>query len=98
MRFVPASDSYAETLAVRIGGDHRLVYSSDELGNRIPDFSHCGYAGADAEIPNVPIRVAVNPAEGDDGLVIQAAIDAVAKLPAGKDGFRGAVLACARAI
>ena len=37
-------------------------------------------------------RVVVKPGEGDDGRRIQAAIDSVAKLPIGADGFRGAVL------
>jgi len=82
----------AETSAVAIGTDGRLVYERDQLGSRIPDFSNCGYAGADRDIPNIPVRITVVPDEGDDGERIQAAIDAVGRLPLGNDGFRGAVL------
>jgi hypothetical protein len=64
----------------------------DAQGNRIPDFSSCGYAGADRDIPDVAVRVTVAPGAGDDGSRIQAAIDQVAALPRGADGFRGAVL------
>jgi hypothetical protein len=72
--------------------DGRLVYAADDRGNRVPDFSHCGYAGGERAIPRVPMRVAVTPADGDDGERIQRAIDHVAALPVGDDGFRGAVL------
>jgi hypothetical protein len=82
----------AETLAVTQDSNGQLVYERDEHGNQIPDFSHCGYAGADREVPDVPIRVVVKPADGDDTARIQAAIDQVAELPLGEDGFRGAVL------
>ncbi len=85
----------AQPAAVREGAGGRLIYERDQRGNRIPDFSHCGYAGADAEIPDVPVRVTVAPADGDDGERIQAAIDQVAGLPVGADGFRGAVLLAA---
>jgi hypothetical protein len=78
--------------AVSVGPDGRLIYDHDEHGNQLPDFSNCGYAGADREIPDVPVQVAISPSEGDDGANIQAAIDRVSKLPAGTDGFRGAVL------
>ena len=40
--------------------------------------------------PDVPVAAVVQPASGQRG--IQAAIDAVAKLPAGHAGLRGAVL------
>jgi hypothetical protein len=70
----------------------RLVYEQDDRGNRIPDFSHCGYMGGGVAIPDVPVRVVVAPAVGDDGPRIQAAIDHVAALPADGRGIRGAVL------
>ncbi len=70
----------------------RLVYDSDERGNRIVDFSHCGYRGGGVAIPDVPVRVVVGPARGDNGPRIQASIDYVASLPADRDGIRGAVL------
>lgn len=68
-----------------------LIYHRDELGNRIPDFSHCGYAGADEEIPEVPVCLEVEPQSGDNGPRIQAAIDRLAKLPIAQNGFRGCI-------
>ena len=69
-----------------------MVYTPDSLGNRILDFSYCGYrAGAEA-IPDVPIQVVVNTQKGDATHRIQAAIDYVATLPLDKNGFRGTVL------
>jgi hypothetical protein len=81
-----------DLIPVRVQDREKLAYSQDDRGNQIPDFSHCGYAGADTNIPTVPVRIVVKPAAGDDGPRIQAAIDAVARLPLGNDGFRGAVL------
>ena len=40
-----------------VGPGGKLVYAADERGNRIPDFSNCGYAGADRDIPDVPAVV-----------------------------------------
>jgi hypothetical protein len=77
---------------VEAGADGRLVYASDERGNRIPDFSHCGYAGTNTAIPDVRVRIRLAPVEGDDGPRIQAAIDNVSRLPLNASGFRGAVL------
>ncbi len=87
---VPTSQATAQKAAVSV--DHRghLSYAEDELGNRIPDFSRCGYAGGDRDIPNVPVKVLVKPT-GDDGATIQAALDHVASLPLNENGFRGAV-------
>ena len=78
--------------AVSEGADGRLVYERDSRGNRIPDFSSCGYAGGDREIPVAPVRVLVAPADGDDGPRIQAALDEVALLPIDGAGMRGAVV------
>jgi hypothetical protein len=80
----------AEGQAVR-DRNGRLSYAADELGNRISDFSHCGYAGADRDIPDIPVRMVVEPGDGDDGLRIQAAIDQIARLPMDQNGFRGAM-------
>jgi hypothetical protein len=74
------------------GRDRRLVYSTDERGNRIPDFSYCGYMAAERPIPDVPIRVVVPALPGDATQRIQQALDYVASLPADANGIRGAVL------
>jgi hypothetical protein len=72
--------------------DGKLIYSSDSRGNRIPDFSCCGYMGSNQSIPNVPVCVVVTPSDGDQTRRIQAALDYVAVLPADSTGIRGAVL------
>ena len=68
------------------------MYAPDSLGNRIPDFSYCGYRAGEQALPLVAIRVVVPVQAGDATARIQAALDYVAGLPVGKDGFRGAVL------
>jgi hypothetical protein len=82
----------AEDPAVTVGAEGRLKYQRDALGNRIPDFSHCGYVGGNRDIPEVPVRVTLSPADGDDGERIQSAIDYIASLPLDERGFRGAIL------
>jgi hypothetical protein len=77
---------------ISAGPDGTLVYEADDHGNRVPDFSTCGYAGSDRPIPDVPIRVVVSPMSGDETARIQKAIDYVASLPADTNGVRGAVL------
>lgn len=70
----------------------KLLYTPDSLGNRLPDFSYCGYRAGAESIPDVPIRVVVNAQKGDATNRIQAAIEYVATLPLDKNGFRGTVL------
>ncbi|OCX53047.1 pectate lyase [Mucilaginibacter sp. PPCGB 2223] len=77
---------------VAAGKDGKLVYAADEQGNRIPDFSYCGYMASEKAIPNVPVKVVVPVKKGDATLRIQSALDYVASLPADKEGIRGAVL------
>ncbi len=70
----------------------KILYSPDSLGNRIPDFSYCGYMASEKPIPNVDIKIVVPVAKGDATLRIQSALDYVASLPLDANGFRGAVL------
>lgn len=74
------------------GPDGRLQYRQTPAGDRIMDFSHAGYMGGGVALPDVPVRVTVQPSGGpDDTKRIQAAIDAVSSMPP-VNGFRGAVL------
>ncbi|MEO6567310.1 MAG: DUF6298 domain-containing protein [Opitutaceae bacterium] len=82
----------APAISVRPDATGRLVYTADAAGNKIVDFSHAGYGGGGIAIPLVPAKILVEPTGRQDGERIQAAIDAVAALPVGPDGFRGAVL------
>jgi hypothetical protein len=74
------------------GKEKQLVYQQDSQGNRIPDFSWCGYMAGEQPLPLIPVRVLVPIRKGDATTRIQAALDYVAALPPGKDGSRGAVL------
>src|SRR3954449_182791 len=85
-----AADKFGPFVAPGPGG--KLTYEADARGDRVPDFSHCGYGGGGVAIPDVPVRVVVAPARGDGGARIQAAIDFVSGLPADRNGVRGAVL------
>jgi hypothetical protein len=77
---------------ISTGAGGRLVYDADTNGDRVPDFSTCGYAGQDRPVPNAPVRVVVAPVAGDETERIQKAIDYVGGLPPDASGLRGAVL------
>jgi len=77
---------------VALNASGHLVYTPDEQGNRIPDFSYCGYMASEQPIPDVPVRIVVPVIKGDATVPVQAALDYVAALPADKQGIRGAVL------
>ena len=68
-----------------------LHYVKDALGNRVPDFSSAGYRGGGVPIPHIPTVYLVEPAEGDDGARIQAALDTLAARSLPASGMRGAV-------
>jgi len=77
-----------------LGQDGRLSYSPyTDRGDRIPDFSWCGYRGGGVALPDVPAKVILDPVlDGDDHARIQGALDSVAAMPLDEKGFRGAVL------
>ena len=56
------------------------------------DFSSAGYGGGGVAIPTVAAKFSLTPSGRDDTRAIQAALDAISKLPLGTDGSRGAVL------
>lgn len=86
--------TYAEPYpAVRLENG-RLVYTPDYRGNTLVDYSHAGYEGGGAALPNIPVKITLDPsADGtDDAERIQRAVDLLGRTPAGADGFRGAIL------
>jgi len=90
-----AAAAPAQSRLAAIGPDGRLRYTAySEQGDRLPDFSHCGYAGGGVPLPVAAVKVTIEPVAGeaDDAPRIQQAIDQVGALPAGADGLRGAVL------
>ncbi|MCX7047494.1 MAG: DNRLRE domain-containing protein [Candidatus Sumerlaeota bacterium] len=74
-----------------------LLYQLDERGQRIPDFSQCGYRSGTEPLPNVsaliPLSrwVYVSPVSGDDRAAIQTAIDSVEAMAPDANGWRGVV-------
>jgi hypothetical protein len=92
---------------VSFGKDGKLDYKpySDE-GDRILDFSQCGYKHSEVPIPDIPVVKTLLPPKsnaisvdnmnykvGEDSFEdLQAALDEVAALEPDANGFRGAVL------
>lgn len=75
------------------GTDGRLLYTADASGNKLPDFSSCGYRGGGVAIPDAPVRVTLSPtATGDDKARIQTAVTSVGAMTPDANGLRGAVL------
>src|SRR5260370_238332 len=70
-----------EPSPISTGADARLSYAADAQGNRVPDFSFCGYAEGDRPIPDAPVRVVVRPIAGDTTPRIQKAIAYASTLP-----------------
>lgn len=85
------AQSYAQTFPLQVK-EEKLTYLTDERGNRILDYSSCGYQNSNRPIPDVANVVFVSWQAGDNASRIQRAIDYVSSLAPGKDGFRGAVL------
>jgi hypothetical protein len=77
---------------VHITEEGHLMYKLSDNGDRVPDFSYCGYEASNAGIPNVPVKIVVPPIDGDATTKIQAAINFVSALPLDENGFRGTVL------
>lgn len=78
------------------GKDGKLVYKTTEKGDRIMDFSHAGYLGGGVAIPEVPVKITINPSTkgADQSDEIQTAVDSISKMKP-ENGFRGAVLLAA---
>ncbi|MFC1552193.1 hypothetical protein ACFL6P_06450 [Candidatus Latescibacterota bacterium] len=74
------------------GENGSLVYVPDEDGNVIPDFSYAGYMGGGVKLPELPVKMTLEPVEGDDSIQIQRAINRVSDMPPDENGFRGAIL------
>jgi hypothetical protein len=72
--------------------DGKITYTKDEKGNRILDFSYCGYHSSETDIPSVSNAIFVKSMDGDATGTIQRAINYVSGLKPDKNGFRGAVL------
>ncbi len=72
--------------------NEKLIYNVDSLGNRVLDFSFCGYHHSEKDIPLVENKIFVPHQEENSSQLIQQAIDFVETLPLDASGFRGSVL------
>lgn len=72
--------------------DGKISYTQDAKGNRVLDFSYCGYRNSEQDIPAVNNVIFVPSQEGDASEIIQRAINHVSNLKPDVNGFRGAVL------
>jgi len=74
-----------------------LLYQLDERGQRIADFSNCGYRGGDEPLPEVAATIpasrwlSVSPGPGDDTDLLQTAINTVSAYTPDAAGWRGVV-------
>jgi hypothetical protein len=68
------------------------IYPLDKKGNRLPDFSHVGYHSGERAIPRVPVKITLEPDQGDDTRRIQDALDKLGLFPSDQDGLRGALI------
>lgn len=82
----------AQNFPLKINEKNQIEYEMDRLGNRILDFSYCGYNNSENQIPDVPVKVYVHYTKGEQSERIQRAIDYVSDLKPDKNGVRGAVL------
>ena len=90
-------NNYAQSPAttgspVQISNDGKLTYKAESNGDRVPDYSYCGYMLSETPIPDIAVKVIVPLVKGNAATAIQTAIDYVSSLPLDKQGFRGAVL------
>lgn len=84
-----------DIVPLEMGANGKLIYrATNAQGDKILDFSHCGYGGGGVALPDVPAKITVAPDadDADDTPRMQSAIDQVSKLPLDANGFRGAVL------
>ena len=83
-----------ESKLVKPMADGRLVMLPwNKLGDRIPDFSFCGYRNGGVKLPDVPTLVTLEPSGAEDESArIQAALDELGKNLEKTPDKRGALL------
>ena len=85
--------AYAQTSSlVSIGTNGNLIYTPDNKGNVVPDFSAVGYLNGESPIPTIGVVLTVNPVAGDNLANVQNAINQVAAMPVDASGYRGTIL------
>lgn len=77
---------------IHITSDKKLEYKVESNGDRVPDYSYCGYKASESPLPNVPVKLIIPEKKGDATQLIQSAINYVSSLPIDENGFRGTIL------
>ena len=86
------ADEPAVSKWASIGADDRLIYLTDKQGNRIPDFSNCGYGGGGVALPTAAVKTTLSTQPGDMTVILQKALDALGSTAPDATGIRGALL------
>lgn len=81
----------AQTSSLQVK-DGKIIYAQDAQGNRILDFSYCGYKSSEKDIPSFKNAIFVPHIDGNASEIIQRAINYVSDLIPDVNGFRGAIL------
>ncbi len=85
--------TYAQTSSlVSMGSNGNLIYTPDNKGNVVPDFSAVGYLNGESPIPTIGVVLTINPVVGDNLANVQNAINQVAAMPVDASGYRGTIL------
>jgi len=78
---------------VHFGTNGLLVYTNDDLGNHLIDYSYAGYESGGVAIPtNGVIRTTLSVIAGDNTTQIQNAINSAGGMSADTNGVRGVVV------
>ena len=70
----------------------RLIYNADKQGNRMPDYSYCGYAASERLFADRAPVMTLEAPEGDATQLVQDAIDQIARRKPDIHGHRGVIL------
>lgn len=68
-----------------------LKFATDSRGNRLPDYSYCGYRACEEPLPDVPTKLSIAPSGQDDTQALRDAVAELAALPADSNGWHGAL-------
>lgn len=70
----------------------RLIYHADRQGNRMPDYSYCGYAASEILFAERAPVMTLEAPEGDATQLLQDAIDQITRRKPDLHGHRGVIL------
>ncbi len=88
---IPTTYPTGSGISIGYSGGH-VTYGYATNGDVIPDYSSAGYSGGGVVIPNPPVTTTLNPDGQDDTVRIQNAINSIAAMPVGANGFRGVLM------